>query len=219
MNAIIHRGKGVSVGDKVKVSTYNIVSKSSGKDTRYYHIRSAEKTMPKVYDNQNLPAYLFLGGTILSFIVLWLLVKQLPDLFVRTRIWLRSLRSYSVSIENSKYLPASGPVVMVTNATTVEDLGDIHACCDRQVLTLPKVDGPLPTKVMEATAALKRDELVLVNVNYPDLSAFLTQLQQAIPDVQALPITLRRDNKVHVVLHETVPVITPVEELQRLVKA
>ncbi len=219
MNAIIHRGKGVSVGDKVKVSTYNIVSKSSGKDTKYFHIRSADKPPPKVHDNQNLPAYLFLGGTLLSFIVLWLLVKQLPDLFVRTRIWLRSLRSYSVGIENSKYLPASGPVVMVTNATTVEDLGDIHACCDRQVLTVPKVDGPLPTKVMEATAALKRDELVLVNVNYPDLSAFLTQLQQAIPDVQALPITHRRDTKVHVVLHETVPVITSVEELQRLVKA
>lgn len=217
MLAIIHRGKGVSIGDKVKISTCNIVSKSSGKDTKYFYIRAADKPTPKVYDNQNLPAYLFLGGTLLSFLVLWLLVKQLPDLFERTSIWLRSLRSYSVGIENSKYLPASGPIVMVTNATTSNDLGDIHACCDRQVLTVSRVDGPLPTKVLESRAALQKDELVLVSVTYSELASFLGQLQQAIPDVQVLPITYRRDNKVHVILHETVPANIPVEQLQSLV--
>ena len=69
--------------------------------------------MPKIYDNQDIPAYLFAGGTILSFVVLILLVQQLPDLFV-DRIWMGSLFRYMVSIVNSKYLPASGPVVLVT---------------------------------------------------------------------------------------------------------
>ncbi|HMP17366.1 MAG TPA: hypothetical protein PKD72_10110, partial [Gemmatales bacterium] len=134
LQSIIHRGRGVSVGDKVKISTYTILSKSNGKDTRYYHIRLAEASPPRVYDNQNVPAYLFLAGTVLSLIVLWLLVRQLPDLFARIGIWLRSLRQYSVGIENSRYLPATGPVVIVTNAKSTQDQGDIHACCDRQVL-------------------------------------------------------------------------------------
>lgn len=219
---IIQRAKNVAVNDYVKVSTYTIKSKSTGKDQLYYYLRLADAPMPKIYDNQNLPAYLFLGGTILSFIVLWLLVKSLPDLFRRTRIWLSTLGRYSVAIENSKYLPDTGPVIMVTNGHTREQLGDIHACCDRQVLILSGKPEQLNGEVLEGAAALKADELLLVSNNALELTKLLNKLYDQNPAVRVLPITHRYDDKekkVHVILHETVaPNIDP-EELQRILRA
>jgi hypothetical protein len=219
--ASVHRGKGVSVGDRVKVNTYTIVSKSTGKEIVNYYVRPAEVGMPKVFDNQNLPVYLFLGGTILSLIVIWLLKKSLPDLFERTGIWLRALGKYTVGIENSKYLPASGPVVMVTDGQTPRELGDIHACCDRQVITLTGRQDRLQAEVLGAAGALKADELVLVPETGAALASLLSQLHQQVPGLAVLPVTHRQDSKtkkVKVVLHETVPATVGVEELQRMIR-
>lgn len=220
--AIIHRSKNVGHEDFVKVATYTIKSKSTGKDQLYYHLRLADSPMPKIYDNQNLPAYLFLGGMILSLIVLWLIVKSLPDLFERTRIWLSALGRYSVVIDNSKYLPDTGPVVIVSNARTPQELGDIHACCDRQVLTLTGQSGSLANEVLQGSAALKADELLLVPDAAPSLKELLSQLQTHVSGLQVLPITHRKDEKkqkVHVVLHESVPASLNVEEIQRLISS
>lgn len=217
--AVIHRGKGVSVGDPVKVATYIIHSKSTGKDVINYHVRLASKPVPTVYDNQNLPAYLFMGGTLLSFIVLGLLVWQLPDLFTRTRIWVKSLGKYSTSIVNSKYLPASGPIVMVTNASTSESFGDIHACCDRQVLTLTGQPAALATETKQAVKALQADELVLISDQAPALQQLLESLHQQMPSMQVLPVTYHGAGvrgKVEVVLHEPVESTTPVEKIKQV---
>lgn len=221
LKAIIHRSKNVSWGDHVQVATYTIKSKSTGKDQLYYHLRLYGSPMPKIYDNQNLPAYLFLGGMILSLIVLWLIVKTLPDLFERTRIWLSSLGRYSVAIENSKYLPDTGPVVIVTNGSHSQQLGDIHACCDRQVLTLTGKLGSVQGEVLESTAALKADELVLVSINSPELKSILASLDTQVPGLMVLPITHRLEakvNKVHVILHELVKPGVDLDELQRVLK-
>ncbi|HMP17365.1 MAG TPA: hypothetical protein PKD72_10105, partial [Gemmatales bacterium] len=75
----------------------------------------------------------------------------------------------------------------------------------------------LPAKVLAATAALRRDDIVLVHVSYAQLGELLRQLHQSNPDVQVLPITHHRDSKVQVILHETVPALTSVEELQQRV--
>lgn len=218
---ILQRAKNVGWGDHVKVATYTIKSKSTGKDQLYYHVRLFDAAMPKIYDNQNLPAYLFLGGMILSFIVLWLIVKSLPDLFRRTNIWLSSLGKYTVAIENAKYLPDTGPVVMVTNAGTMEQLGHIHACCDRQVLTLQGRPEQLQGDVLEAAAALKVDELVLIPESALALGSILTQLHTQNPALRVLPITYRfdeREKKVHVVLHETVEPGGDVEALRGVIR-
>ncbi|MBL8821810.1 MAG: MFS transporter [Planctomycetia bacterium] len=213
--AVIHRGKGVTVGDEVKVSTYIIHSKSTGKDVINYHVRLASKPVPTVYDNQNLPAYLFMGGTLLSFIVLGLLVWQLPDLFARTSIWLKSLGRYSISIVNSKYLPATGPIVMVTNATTPQHLGDIHACCDRLVITLQGQQADLAKELKQAQNALQADHLVLMTENAPALTDILSGLDAAIPQLQVLPVTYQiAQHKVQVILHEPLPASTTVKDIQ-----
>ncbi len=219
---IIQRAKNVAHGDFVKISTYIIKSKSTGKDQLYYYMRLADAPMPKIYDNQNLPAYLFLGGAILSCIVLWLLVKSLPDLFRRTSIWLNALGKYTVAFENSKYLPDTGPVVMVTNANTLQQLGDIHGCCDRQVLILSGRPEQLNGEVLEGTAALKLDELLLVSDSAPELSALLSKLYDQVPAVRVLPIKHLQDDtkkKVHIILNETVAPNIDLEELQRLLRA
>ncbi|MFO0813411.1 MAG: MFS transporter [Gemmatales bacterium] len=217
--AIIQRNKNVGTGDYVQVSTYSIKSKSTGKDITYYYLRQANAPMPHIYDNQNLPAYLFLGGTILSIIVLFLLVKQLPDLFQRTHYWLNAMKKYTVSIANSKYLADSGPVIMVTNAHREQELGDIHTCCDRQVLKVPSISGPLHTKVLETTAALKADELVLAPVSMTDLAELIKQIQ--IPGLKLLPIHYAMDSKtrkVQVILHEPVEPTTSVEDLEQMIR-
>jgi hypothetical protein len=219
--AIIQRNKNVGTGDYVQVSTYTINSKSTGKDTMYYYLRLANSPMPKIYDNQNLPVYLFLGGTILSIVVLFLLVKQLPDLFQRTSFWLNALKKYTVSIVNSKYLADTGPVIMVTNAHREQELGDIHTCCDRQVLKVPSISGPIHTRVMETTAALKADELVLAPVSLSDLPELLNQVKGLVPGLKLLPVHYVMDNKarkVQVILHEPVEPTTSVEDLELLIR-
>ncbi|MFT3883116.1 MAG: hypothetical protein QM703_26130 [Gemmatales bacterium] len=208
--------------DYVTVSTYKIKSKSTGKEQLYYYLRLADAPMPKIYDNQNLPAYLFLGGSILSLIVIWLLVRQLPDLFRRTGIWLSTLGKYTVAFENSKYLPDTGPVIMVTNGHTREQLGDIHTCCDRQVQILNGRPEHLNGDVLEGAAALKADELLLISDNAPELKQLLSKLYDHNPAVRVLPITYRKDDKekkAHVILHETVAPNIDLEQLQTLLRA
>ena len=221
LEAIIQRAKNVAYGDEVQVSTYKIKSKSTGKDQVYYYLRLADAPMPKIYDNQNLPAYLFLGGTILSFIVLWLLVKSLPDLFRRTRIWLSTLGRYTVVIENSKYLPDTGPVVMVTNGRTRQQFHDIHACCDRQVLILNGRPEQLNGEILEGTAALKADELLLLPDSAPALTQLLSKLYDHNPALRVLPITHRQDEKAkkaRVILHETVAPNIDRESLEQILR-
>ncbi|HQR06496.1 MAG TPA: MFS transporter [Gemmatales bacterium] len=220
--AIIQRAKNVGHNDYVTVSTYQIKSKSTGKEQLYYYLRLADAPMPKIYDNQNLPAYLFLGGSILSLVVIWLLVRQLPDLFRRTSIWLSTLGKYTVAFENSKYLPDTGSVIMVTNAHTRQHLGDIHTCCDRQVIILNGRLEHLNGDVLEGTAALKADELLLITDNAPGLTQLLSKLCDHNPTVRVLPITYRKDDKAkkaHVILHETVAPIIDLEQLQTILRA
>jgi hypothetical protein len=209
--ALIVRGKGVVVGGPVELSTYKIRSKSTGKDTEYYHIRRAGAPLPKVHDNQDIPAYLFAGGTVLSMIVLLLLLTQLPDLFHRTRIWLGSLFRYTTSIVNSKYLPPSGPVLMVTNADAPRELGDIHACCDRLVHLLPATSGSRETDLRLADYALRHDQLLLTSVDAPELATRLAALSQREPNLTILPVYHSKSHgsrKVKVILHDPLPVTT-----------
>lgn len=202
------RGKGVGSGDEVQVSEYWIRSKSTGKNNHYFHLRPAGTPIPKVYDNQDIPAYLFAGGTVLSVLVLILLVQQLPDLFTRLRHWMRALGRYSVSIENSKYLPATGPVLLVTNGHTPRELGDVHACCDREVHVLAGTAASREHDLHEAKVGLRNDELLLASVTAPDLPDLLTALREMQPNLAILPVYYSQRHgarKVTVVLHGALP--------------
>jgi MFS family permease len=216
--ALIVRGKGVIVGKPIELSTYKIRSKSTGKDTHYYHIRPEGTPKPRVYDNQDIPAYLFAGGTVLSLIVLVLLVGQLPDLFARTGIWLKSLFNYMTSIVNSKYLPATGPVLLVTNGHTSQELGDIHACCDRLVQILPGTPASRDSDRKRAEHALQHDELLLMSILAPEIADRLHALRTLEPNLTILPVYHSQSHssrRVKVVLHEALPATASPEEIRQ----
>ncbi len=207
--AIIKMGKGVRVGDEVQVSTYKIKSKSTGQLSHYYHVRLAsEEKPPRVYDNQDIPAYLFIGGTILSLIVLILLVWQLPDLIQRMRIWLHSLPRYSTSIVNSKYLADTGPVMLVTSGQSRRDLDDIHACCDRLVHTMGGTEESFEKDLKHGDHALRHDELILARRSAPTLERLQAAFREKVPSLVLLPVQHQINDggkKVKVVLGEPLP--------------
>jgi MFS family permease len=204
---IVNRGKGVGVGDEVIVSTYRIRSKSTGRQTTYFHLRRAGEPLPKIYDNQDIPAYLFLGGTLLSLVVLVLLVWQLPDLFARFRIWWHALGRYTTTIVNSKFLPDTGPVLLVTDGQSQRDVGDIHACCDRQVYELEGQTTTLEDDVKLAQYAFKHDDLLLAKTSAPMLPALLERLAEVRPELIVLPVkhSINGGKKVKVTFHEGLP--------------
>jgi MFS family permease len=215
---LIARGKGVAIGQKVIVSTYRIRSKSTGRNTLYFHLRHADDPLPKVYDNQNIPAYLFLGGTILSIIVLLLLVWQLPDLFARQRIWLHALGRYKTTLVNAKYLPETGPVLLITDGQSNRDVGDIHACCDRQVYELEGQEATLHEDLKQAEFAFKHDDLILIKTSATTLAPLLAKLRELRPDLVLLPVKHFAKNggrKVKVTFHEGLPTTAGLEQIEQ----
>lgn len=215
---IVARGKGVAVGEGAILSTYRIRSKSTGRNAIYVHIRLASDPLPKIYDNQDIPAYLFLGGTILSIIVLVLLVWQLPDLFARQRIWLHALGRYKTTLVNSKYLPETGPVLLITDGQSSRDVGDIHACCDRQVYELEGQESTLHEDLKQAEFAFKHDDLILIKTSSPTLAALLAKLRELRPDLVLLPVKHFAKNggrKVKVTFHEGLPATAAPEQIEQ----
>src|SRR5205823_14844209 len=123
-----------------------------------------------------------------SLIVLFLLVWQLPDLFARFRIWWHALGRYTTTLVNSKYLPETGPVLLITDGQSSRDVGDIHACCDRQLYELEGQEATLEEDLKQAAHAFTHDDLILVKTSAPTLPTLLIRLRDQRPDLILLPV-------------------------------
>jgi MFS family permease len=118
-------GNGVTQGSEVIVSQYDLRGK------RRYMVRPATQSMPPVFDNEVLPRYLFLGAALMTFGILVLLVRKLPDFFVRTLFWLRSLGRWKIKAVGMQHLPTKGPVLLATNADQLESGLQLVSATDR----------------------------------------------------------------------------------------
>jgi MFS family permease len=117
-------GSGVQPGSKVSVSKYTL------RGVTHYYVRP-EGSDYTVYDNERLPQYLFFGAALMTVGILVLLRLKLPDFFVRTLFWMRSLGKYQLKAVGMQYLPRTGPVLLATNAGNLEGALQLVAVTDR----------------------------------------------------------------------------------------
>jgi len=121
---------GLRKGDPVVVSEYTL------RGVHYFRIRAATQSAKDVYDYEILPRYLFIGAALMTVGILLLLTRRLPDFFVRTCFWLRSLGRYQIREVGLKNLPTTGPVVLATNCETLERGLQLVSVTDRTTKVL-----------------------------------------------------------------------------------
>jgi MFS family permease len=134
-------GGGLKVGDQVIERSFRLAS------VTYHRIRRADQEPKPFYDESGLPRLLFFGAASLTLLTLLLLWRQMPDLFLRTLIWMRAQPHYRLEIEGLNHLPDKGPVVVATNARGLEACLQVVSATDRATRFLFVEDedsAPLP---------------------------------------------------------------------------
>lgn len=153
---------GVSVGDEVVVSSYQLGN------LKRYTLRTAGTELKPVYNNENLPRYLFLGAALMTLGILILLKIKLPDFFTRSLFWWRGLGKYKLRAIGMEHLPTSGPVLLATNCETLERSLQLVSATDRStVLVLHERDnGQIQGGLLAALA--HRTNLLRVDSDSPE---------------------------------------------------
>ncbi|HMF13781.1 MAG TPA: hypothetical protein VKE94_15790, partial [Gemmataceae bacterium] len=118
-------GGGLGEGDEV------IVSQSWLRGVNHYVVRPASEPLKPVYDEEDLPRFLFVGAACMTLGILVVLCRQLPDFFVRSFLWLRSWGRYRLRVVGGNNMPTSGPVILATNCTHVESCLQVLSVTDR----------------------------------------------------------------------------------------
>jgi MFS family permease len=113
------------LGSQVIVSRYEL------RGVEHYTIRPLGMALPAAYDNEGLPRYLFIGAAFLTLMTLVVLCFKMPDLFVRSLLWLRAQGRYRVQVRGLPGLPSDGPVILATNCVNFDDCMNVVASTDR----------------------------------------------------------------------------------------
>jgi len=115
----------IRLEDKVRAGAHVALSKykvpRDPQDT-YYHVRLAsERDPPVLYNNEEVPRYLFRGAGIVMFGILCLLCLRLPDFFLRTALWVRTItKRLRVKTTGQEKLTGE-PVILATNCRRMAD--------------------------------------------------------------------------------------------------
>jgi MFS family permease len=131
--AMVKIDSGIRVNDPVIVGTYTIKNRATGADLVYYRIRPAGTQAKLAYDDQDVPVFLFVVASLMAFMTLTLLCWRLPDFFVRTMLWSRSVGRYHIKVVNAKNLPSEAAAILATNVTSFAAVMHIVAATDRTV--------------------------------------------------------------------------------------
>jgi hypothetical protein len=148
-------GSEVALGTRVVVSEYKL------RGVQHFYVRPEGRDQT-VYDKERLPQYLFFGAALMTVGILVLLRLKLPDFFVRTLFWLKSLGKYQLKAVGMQHLPATGPVLLATNCDSLESSLQLVSVTDRfttVILIDPAVGEGAP--LLERMAA--RRNLVVVS--------------------------------------------------------
>jgi MFS family permease len=219
--ALLKVGRRLKPGDEVVVRTYAL------EDVTYYRVRRAGAEPRPVYNMRGMPRLLFLSVGALTLLTLGLLWRLLPDLFVRTALWFRSLGRYRVEVAGMSHLPGTGPVLLVTDAPAGEACGHVHSATDRVTEFVPAEEGFAGREEAGETAAgvLGRGEVAGLPLGGLDheaeLDKFLGDLAARAP-APVLPVhyEVGQEGRVYVVAGAALPAGTSArsvrEELGRL---
>jgi MFS family permease len=118
-------GAGMAEGDPVIVSSFRLHGAT------YYMVRPADRPLRPVYDEEDLPRFLFVGAACMTMGILVVLCRQLPDFFVRSFLWLRSWGRYRLRVVDANNMPSNGPVILATNCTRIESCLQVLTVTDR----------------------------------------------------------------------------------------
>ena len=131
--AVIRLATGVSEGMQVAVTEHTVISKSTGKPLVYYTVRQADSPVKAAFDDQNVPVYLFGCASVLTFLMLVLLCRRLPDFFVRSLLWVRTSSKTQTRLISGKHIPTNAPALLATNCTRFAEALQVIATMDRSV--------------------------------------------------------------------------------------
>ena len=111
-------------GDEVVVSSYVQGTR------QHFRIRKADQLPRKVYDNEILPRYLFIAA-LMTVAILFILRRKLPDFYVRSLFWFKSLGRYRLKAVGMHNLPTEGPVILATNCKDMRSCLQLVSATDR----------------------------------------------------------------------------------------
>jgi len=145
---LLDLGGGVKEGDDVIVSEYTLG------EVRRLRVRRADQPLKPVYDYRGLPRWLFFGAALMTLIILVLLLRKLPDFFVRTLFWMRSIGRFRLKAVNMHNLPTNGPVILATNCDRLGTAMEVVSATDRSTLFVlwEKPEGREPAPLLRALA-------------------------------------------------------------------
>jgi MFS family permease len=178
-------GGALTVGDDVIVSEYTLGA------VHRLRVRHVDVELETVYDNRGLPRYLFIGAALMTLGILVLLLRKLPDFFVRTLFWLRSLRRYRIKAVNMHNLPTNGPVILATNSDRLESALEVVAATDRSTLFVlwEKPEGRVRAPLLRSMA--KGSSVVeMSKANHAEWLAAHERAKKAMRHGDLLAITL-----------------------------
>ena len=122
-------GGGIKDGDEVVVSRYEFGG------VQRYRVRREGQPLRTVYDERGLPRWPFFGAAVMATGILWLLLRKLPDFFVRTLFWCAEPGPLS-HLRRRHAAPAElrGPVILATNCDSLEAGLHVVSVTDRSTL-------------------------------------------------------------------------------------
>ncbi|HVS34344.1 MAG TPA: MFS transporter [Gemmataceae bacterium] len=202
-------------GAEVKVASYELAG------VTHYHVHPSDEPQKPVYDQRRVPSLLFVSVAVMTLLTYFALRSQLPDLFLRTLLWLRRVRRYGLEVSGADHLPTSGPVILATNAADLDACLSVLSATDRTtrfILLRTAGDAPLSrlTRLLarrdsltsagpgespdwndvmrRAGEALGRKEVVGVPLDGPYPPGWLERLLENIgPDRSAVVLPVRVD--------------------------
>ncbi len=156
-------------GSQVIVATYTLG------DVKHYLIRDQQAKAKKVYDQRQLPSFLFMGAGLCTFIMFLLLVALLPELFKRTYWFCYQLKSKSILVEGLEQLPLrTGALLLISKNLFSEDSNQklkpkrlryaLCSTCDRPIRFLEDIPDSQPLHLTMVTQLLSRHQLVAIHI-------------------------------------------------------
>jgi MFS family permease len=175
-------------GTKLKKGEYELTSRAIAKDSDvivseytiagqdYYRLRPMNADLTPAYDKEPIPKYLFLGAGFITALILFALWWELPDFFVRTMLWLKSLGKFRITVVGVNNLPGDGSLILATNCETAEQCLEVLSGTDRYTRFL-YVDrngaAPLPRWLKYAVKRTRLAQLDQESVLSPEGWDFL----------------------------------------------
>ncbi len=153
--------KGVQVQDEIVATPYQI-----GTVTQY-QLRHPDEKEPVVYDRREVPKLLFVAIAAMTLLTLALVRRELPDIYLRTRLWFRWRSRATLEVYGMQQLPDRGPVILATNATQMQMCLQIVTATDRttRFLCVERFEeNPLPPVLR---VLVSHYTLAVVSENFP----------------------------------------------------